>query len=58
MTLGAVGDVLMHGAVKDAAADHRAPGNDDGYGWLWAPVADLLALPIRGGVTDRTRTCG
>ena len=42
-TIAAVGDVLMHGAVKEAAADHRAPGNDDGYGWLWAPVADLLA---------------
>jgi poly-gamma-glutamate synthesis protein (capsule biosynthesis protein) len=42
-SIAAVGDVLMHGAVKDAAADHRAPGNDDGFGWLWAPVADLLA---------------
>jgi len=42
-SLAAVGDVLMHGAVKDAAADHRAADNDDGYGWLWAPVADLLA---------------
>jgi poly-gamma-glutamate synthesis protein (capsule biosynthesis protein) len=47
-TLAAVGDVLMHGAVKDSAADHRvaprggAPGNDAGYGWLWAPVSDLL----------------
>ncbi|GEJ57236.1 CapA family protein [Anaeromyxobacter diazotrophicus] len=38
-----MGDVLMHGAVKDAAADHRAADNDDGYGFLWAPVADLLA---------------
>jgi poly-gamma-glutamate synthesis protein (capsule biosynthesis protein) len=37
----------MHAAVKDAAADHRAhagePPNDDGFAWLWAPVADLLA---------------
>jgi poly-gamma-glutamate synthesis protein (capsule biosynthesis protein) len=33
----------MHGAVKDSAADHRAPGNDDGFGWLWSPVADLLS---------------
>jgi poly-gamma-glutamate synthesis protein (capsule biosynthesis protein) len=39
----ASGDVLMHGAVKDAAADHRTAGNDEGFGWLWAPVADLLA---------------
>ncbi|HEX8910145.1 MAG TPA: CapA family protein, partial [Anaeromyxobacteraceae bacterium] len=37
------GDVLMHGAVKEAAADHRAADNDAGYGWLWAPIADLLS---------------
>ena len=42
-TLAAVGDVLMHAAVKDAAADHRGPGNDEGFGWLWAPIADLLS---------------
>lgn len=42
-SIGAVGDVLMHGAVKDTAADHRTPTNDEGYGWLWEPVADLLA---------------
>jgi poly-gamma-glutamate synthesis protein (capsule biosynthesis protein) len=42
-SVAAVGDVLMHGAVKDAAADHRAGGDDDGFGWLWAPVADLLS---------------
>ncbi len=42
VTVAAVGDVIMHGAVKDAAADHRKPDNDDGFGWLWAPVADLL----------------
>ena len=42
-TLAAVGDVLMHGAVKDSAADHRARENDEGFGWLYAPVADLLA---------------
>ncbi len=42
-SIGAVGDVLMHGAVKDAAADHRAPDNDEGFGWLWSPIADLLA---------------
>jgi poly-gamma-glutamate synthesis protein (capsule biosynthesis protein) len=43
VTIAAVGDVLMHGAVKDAAADHRTPTNDEGFGWLYAPVADLLA---------------
>ena len=42
-SIAAVGDVLMHGAVKDSAADHRAPGNDEGFGWLWSPIADLLA---------------
>jgi poly-gamma-glutamate synthesis protein (capsule biosynthesis protein) len=42
-SVAAVGDVLMHGAVKDSAADHRVPGNDDGFGWLWSPVADLLS---------------
>ncbi len=43
VSISAVGDVLMHGAVKDTAADHRAPGNDDGFGWLWSPIADLLS---------------
>lgn len=42
-TIAAVGDVLMHGAVKDAAADQRGPANDEGFGWLYAPIADLLA---------------
>ena len=41
--LAAVGDVLPHTAVKEAASDHRSPGDPDGFGWLWAPVADLLA---------------
>ncbi len=45
-SLAAVGDVLMHGAVKDAAADHRGPGNDEGFGWLWSPVADLLPADL------------
>jgi poly-gamma-glutamate synthesis protein (capsule biosynthesis protein) len=47
VTLGAVGDVLMHGAVKESAALHRDPGGGDeeGYGWLYAQVADLLAAP-------------
>jgi hypothetical protein len=46
-TLGAVGDVLMHGAVKESAASHRGAAGveDDGYGWLYAQVADLLAEP-------------
>lgn len=44
----AVGDVLMHGAVKDAAkaADERGPDgrstNHDGYGALFAGVAPML----------------
>ncbi len=42
-SLAAVGDVLMHGAVKDAAQDHRSPGDEGGFGWLWSPIADLLA---------------
>jgi len=42
-TIGAAGDVLMHDAVKQAAAQHRTPENDEGFGWLWAPVADLLS---------------
>ena len=41
-TLAATGDVLMHGAVKDAAADHRAQAGDEGYAWLYAPISDLL----------------
>lgn len=42
-SIGAVGDVLMHGAVKDTASDHRSSSNDEGFGWLWEPIADLLA---------------
>jgi poly-gamma-glutamate capsule biosynthesis protein CapA/YwtB (metallophosphatase superfamily) len=53
LRLGAVGDVLMHSAVKNSAAAHRLPagaggsphGNDDGFGWLVAPIADLLSEP-------------
>lgn len=41
-SLGAVGDVLMHAAVKESAAAHDAGTGDLGYGSLWAPVADLL----------------
>src|SRR3990170_2471410 len=50
LTLGAVGDVLMHGAVKECAAAHRpaagAPGEENqGFDWLYQPIADLLASP-------------
>lgn len=47
VTLGAVGDVLMHGAVKQCAAAHETQGaaGNDGYDWLYASVADLLAAP-------------
>jgi hypothetical protein len=47
VTLGAVGDVLMHGAVKDSAALHRLPdgGDEEGFGWLYTEVADLLSAP-------------
>lgn len=42
VTLAAVGDVLMHDAVKRAAEARRGSAPDDGYAWLFAPVADLL----------------
>jgi poly-gamma-glutamate synthesis protein (capsule biosynthesis protein) len=42
-TLAAVGDVLMHEAVKRSAESHGKGTPDGGYGWLFAPVADLLA---------------
>jgi poly-gamma-glutamate synthesis protein (capsule biosynthesis protein) len=45
VTLAAVGDVLMHGAVKQSAAVHGAGAPDAGYSWLFAPIADLLAQP-------------
>lgn len=45
LTLGAVGDVLMHGAVKQSAAVHGAGAADAGYSWLFAPIADLLSQP-------------
>ncbi len=44
-TLGAVGDVLMHDAVKQSAATHGRGAADAGYSWLYAPLADLLAEP-------------
>lgn len=45
LTIGAVGDVLMHDAVKRSAAAHGARAEDGGFGWLFAPIADLLAEP-------------
>ncbi len=44
-TLGAVGDVLMHEAVKRSAETYGRGGPDSGYGWLYAPIADLLSAP-------------
>src|SRR5690606_17815047 len=44
-TLGAVGDVLMHEAVKRSAAVHGAGAADAGFYWLFQPIADLLAEP-------------
>jgi poly-gamma-glutamate synthesis protein (capsule biosynthesis protein) len=43
VSIAAVGDVLMHVAVKNSAVDHRREGDEEGFGWLWAPIADLLA---------------
>lgn len=45
MVLGAVGDVLMHEAVKQSAAVHGAGQPDAGYSFLFAPIADLLSEP-------------
>jgi poly-gamma-glutamate capsule biosynthesis protein CapA/YwtB (metallophosphatase superfamily) len=45
VTIGAVGDVLMHEAVKRSAETHGKGAPDGGYAWLFAPVADLLAQP-------------
>jgi poly-gamma-glutamate capsule biosynthesis protein CapA/YwtB (metallophosphatase superfamily) len=44
-TLAAVGDVLMHEAVKRSAEAHRSDSPDGGYSWLYAPIADLLSQP-------------
>jgi len=44
-TLGAVGDVLMHESVKRSAEAHGKGTPDGGYGWLFAPIADLLSEP-------------
>ena len=45
VTLGAVGDVLMHEAVKRSADAHRADVPEGGYSWLYAAIADLLSEP-------------
>ncbi len=44
-TIGAVGDVMIQDAVKRSAAAYGAGAPDDGFSWLFAPVADLLAQP-------------
>lgn len=44
-TLGAVGDVLMHGAVKNSAAAHAAGDAAGGYAWLYAALKDELSGP-------------
>lgn len=38
VSIGAVGDVLMHASVKDSATSH-------GFDWLFEPVADLMWQP-------------
>jgi poly-gamma-glutamate synthesis protein (capsule biosynthesis protein) len=42
VTFAAVGDVLMHEAVKRSAVTWGAGGPDGGYAWLFEPIADLL----------------
>jgi poly-gamma-glutamate capsule biosynthesis protein CapA/YwtB (metallophosphatase superfamily) len=64
-TLAAVGDVLMHEAVKRSAEAHRRDAADGGYSWLYAPIADLLSqtdltfanleTPIAPGSSSGTR---
>ncbi|HSM94066.1 MAG TPA: CapA family protein [Anaeromyxobacteraceae bacterium] len=43
VSLAAVGDVLMHDAVKRSATTHGAGAPNGGYAWLFEPVADLLS---------------
>jgi len=45
VVLGAVGDVLLHESVKRSARTYGHDLGDDGYPWLFAPVADLLSQP-------------
>jgi poly-gamma-glutamate synthesis protein (capsule biosynthesis protein) len=42
-TIAAVGDVLMHEAVKRSAAAHGKGQPDAGFSSLFAPIADLLS---------------
>jgi poly-gamma-glutamate synthesis protein (capsule biosynthesis protein) len=42
VTFAAVGDVLMHDAVKRSAATWGAGAPDAGFAWLYEPVADLI----------------
>jgi poly-gamma-glutamate synthesis protein (capsule biosynthesis protein) len=44
-TVGAVGDVMIQEAVKRSAAAHGRGAPDEGFSWLFAPIADLLAAP-------------
>jgi len=43
VTLGAMGDVLMHEAVKQSAAAHASDAPDAGYYWLFSAIADLIS---------------
>jgi len=45
VTLGGVGDVLMHDAVKNTAATHAKETDDAGYSWLYAALKDELSAP-------------
>jgi len=46
VTLGGVGDVLMHDAVKRSAAQHvKEDEANQGYGWLYAALKDELSAP-------------
>lgn len=42
ISLAAVGDVLMHDAVKRSALTYGVGAPEGGYAWLFEPVADLL----------------
>lgn len=45
VTLGGVGDVLYHDAVKRTAAEHAKETDDAGYSWLYAGLKDELSAP-------------
>jgi len=38
----AVGDVMLHRAVKTSARDHATRDNHGGYDWVWADVRDAV----------------